>query len=226
MSFSAHAAPRAARPRAGQTGPEGHQGQVAAACYRGPARHDRGAARPSTRSVTGQASAAYLGEMPRRGAKTEPDLFTLPERKRQPAPLPSRPVLLPDDLVSCLRQLADADLERLQSAVVNEVARRGPPTPPLGRASDPTAERERRVRTSAAPRPRDSPSVPVAPAVTAGKANAIRAAFRAGLKPATIARQFGVPQSVVREGTLGKTTILRTAASVWGPATSHDPTQP
>ena len=33
----------------------------------------------------------------------------------------------PDDLVSCLRQLADADLERLQSAVVNEVTRRGPP---------------------------------------------------------------------------------------------------
>jgi hypothetical protein len=150
------------------------------------------AARPSTRRVTGQASAAYLGEMPRRGAKTEPDLFTIPERKTQPAPLPSRPVLLPDDLVSCLRQLADEDLERLQSAVVNEVARRGPPTPPLGRASDPSAERQRRVRISAAPKP-------ASPGVTAGKANAIRAAFRAGLKPATIARQFGVPQPVVRQ---------------------------
>ena len=41
--------------------------------------------------------------MSRRGAKTEPDLFTLPERKIEPAPLPSRPVLLPDDLVSSLR---------------------------------------------------------------------------------------------------------------------------
>ena len=142
--------------------------------------------------MTGQASAAYLCEMPRLGAKTEPDLFTLPERKTRPAPLPSRPVLLPDDLVSCLRQLADADLERLQSAVVNEVARRGAPTPPLGRASDPSDERERRVRTSAAPKP-------ASPGVTAGKANAIRAAFRAGLKPATIARQFGVTQSVVRQ---------------------------
>ena len=39
--------------------------------------------------MTGQSSAAYLGEMPRRGAKTEPDLFTLPERKTRPAPLPS-----------------------------------------------------------------------------------------------------------------------------------------
>ena len=137
----------------------------------------------------------YLGEMSRRDARPEPDLFTLPERKIEPAPLPSRPVLLPDDLVSSLRLLADAELERLQSAVVNEVARRGPPTPPLGRASDPSDERERRVRTISSPQTRQFPSS----GVTAGKANAIRAAFRAGLKPATIARQFGVPQSVVRQ---------------------------
>jgi hypothetical protein len=122
--------------------------------------------------------------------KTEPDLFTLPRRKIEPAPLPSRPVLLPDDLVCSLRLLADAELERLQAAVVNEVARR--PTGPFGLASDPSDERERRVRTSAAPKP-------ASPGITAGKANAIRAAFRAGLKPATIARQFGVPQSVVRQ---------------------------
>src|SRR6188472_2151925 len=110
--------------------------------------------------------------MSRPGAKTEPDLFTLPRRKTQPAPLPNRPVLLPDDLFSCLRQLADADLERLQSAVVNEVTRRGP-SPGVARAT------EREVRPSAAPRPRNSPSVPVAQAVTAGKASAVRAAFRA-----------------------------------------------
>ena len=127
--------------------------------------------------------------MSRPGAKTEHDLFTLPRRKIEPAPLPSRPVLLPDDLVCFLRLLPDAELERLQAAVVNEVARRGPPTP---RASDPSNERERRVRTSAAPKP-------ASPGVTARKANAIRAAFQAGLKPATIARQFGVPQSVVRQ---------------------------
>ena len=78
------------------------------------------AARPSRRRVTGQASAAYLCEMPRRGAKTEPDLFTLPERKTRPALLPSRPVLLPDDLVSSLRQLVDAELERLQAAVIKK----------------------------------------------------------------------------------------------------------
>ena len=126
--------------------------------------------------------------MPRRGAKNEPDLFTLPERNTQPVPLHSRPVLLPDDLVSSLRQLADPELKRLQAAVVNEVARRGLPA----RASDLSDQRERRGRTAAALKP-------ASPGVTAGKANAIRAALRAGLKPATIARQFGVPQSVVRQ---------------------------
>ena len=113
-------------------------------------------ARPSTRRVTGQSSSAYPGEMSRPGAKTEPDLFTLPRRKIEPAPLPSRPVLLPDDLVCSLRLLADAELERLQAAVVNEVARRGPPTPPLGRASDPSDERERRVRNISSPQTGES----------------------------------------------------------------------
>ena len=105
---------------------------------------------------------------------------------------PARGVKIARRNTSSLRQLVDAELERLQAAVVNEVARRGAPTPPLGRASDPSDERERRVRTASAPKP-DSPGV------TARKANAIRAAFRAGLKPATIARQFGVTQSVVRQ---------------------------
>ena len=109
-----------------------------------------------------------------------------------------------DDLVCSLRLLADAELERLQAAVINEVARRGPPTPLSGRASDPSDERERRVRTSAAPKPASS-------GVTAGKSNAIRAAFRAGLKPATIARQFGVPQSVVRQVLQGEVGLKQLA---------------
>ena len=150
--------------------------------------------------MTAQSSLRYLDDMSRRGAKAEPDLFTLPERKGEPAPLASRPLLLPDDLVSSLRLLADADLHRLRAAVAEEVERRGPPT------SGGARERSKQqVRPSAAPgtassrRPRTSASVPAAPAVTAGKASAIRAAFRAGLKPATIARQFGVPQSLVQQ---------------------------
>jgi len=35
--------------------------------------------------------------------------------------------------------------------------------------------------------------------LTRGKVNAVRAAFKAGIKPALIARQFGIPQSDVRK---------------------------
>ena len=36
-------------------------------------------------------------------------------------------------------------------------------------------------------------------AISAGKANLVRAAFRAGVKPNAIARQFGLPYAAVRE---------------------------
>jgi hypothetical protein len=35
--------------------------------------------------------------------------------------------------------------------------------------------------------------------VTRGKLNAVRAAFKAGVKPSQIARQFGLPQTEVRK---------------------------
>ena len=43
-----------------------------------------------------------------------------------------------------------------------------------------------------------TPSKVDADKVPTGKANLIRAAFKAGLKPAAIAREFGISQSVVR----------------------------
>jgi hypothetical protein len=38
-----------------------------------------------------------------------------------------------------------------------------------------------------------------APSLTQGRINAVRAAFKAGVKPSTIARQFGLPLSAVRQ---------------------------
>ena len=87
--------------------------------------------------------------MSRPGAKTEPDLFTLPRRKIEPRLYQagryfSRTIWSVPFV--CWRTPSWSVF------VVNEVARRGPPTPPLAHASDPSDERERRVRTSAAPR--------------------------------------------------------------------------
>jgi hypothetical protein len=38
-----------------------------------------------------------------------------------------------------------------------------------------------------------------APTLTVAKTNAVRAAFMAGVKPSTIARQFGISQAAVRQ---------------------------
>jgi hypothetical protein len=46
---------------------------------------------------------------------------------------------------------------------------------------------------------REKPSNKAAPSLPQGKLNAIRAAFKAGVKPSQIARQFGVSQSDVRK---------------------------
>ena len=54
------------------------------------------------------------------------------------------------------------------------------------------------VTTTRAVRPPMTPSKVDADKVPTGKANLIRAAFKAGLKPAAIAREFGISQSVVR----------------------------
>ena len=90
---------------------------------------------------------------------------------------------LPKDLAGALKHLDDAELDSLLAAVATEAARRGrlPPS------------REKEPQTGPA-RVEDGVG-----ALTLGKLNAVRAAFKAGVKPSAIARQFGVSQSEVRK---------------------------
>jgi hypothetical protein len=72
-------------------------------------------------------------------------------------------------------------------------------------------EAERRGRLSAQQRPKEKfaadakaqthqrPVRDGAGSLTTGKLNAVRAAFKAGVKPSAIARQFGISQSDVRK---------------------------
>ena len=93
--------------------------------------------------------------------------------------VPSRHVL-PADLPNAVRQLDDQELEQLLSAVIAEQKRRG-------KKLSTEISRKRRVEVAAA--------VPL----TQGKLNAVRAAFKAGVTPSRIARQFGISQSDVRK---------------------------
>jgi hypothetical protein len=113
-------------------------------------------------------------------------------RKTTPSsagPKDSSRFLLPSDLANSLRYLEDSELQRLQVAVDAEVARRKRDTS-KGRAD------EASTSSPTAPRPSRIEAGRIAE-IPEGKANLIRASFDAGLKPATMARTFGVSVSLV-----------------------------
>jgi hypothetical protein len=133
-----------------------------------------------------------------RTPSTTPDLFsTVPAREFSSAsespPPPntntaaaeattlSLPYVLPKDLPQALAQLQNQELNRLLSAVLTEAKRRG------GKLSE-AAENSHMQQVE-----------PAALTLPSGKLNAVRAAFKAGIKPTQIARQFGISQADVRK---------------------------
>jgi hypothetical protein len=128
----------------------------------------------------------------------EPKLFSSWEREPSSSPpveqssatrtetetaRPARHVL-PQDLNTAIQQLDDQELDRLVLVALAERSRRK--EPPLLEES----QRNQRAEADAAPLPR-------------GKLNAVRAAFKAGVSPARIAREFGLSQSDVRKALAG-----------------------
>jgi hypothetical protein len=89
--------------------------------------------------------------------------------------------ILPADLPKAVKQLDDQELDRLLAAVLAEQKRRGRKL----LASDESSSK-RKVEATDVP-------------LTQGKLNAVRAAFKAGVTPSRIARQFGISQSDVRK---------------------------
>jgi len=88
-------------------------------------------------------------------------------------------------LPEAIKQLEDRELDKLLTAVLAEQKRRGRNLP----VSDESASK-RRAEALAVP-------------LTQGKLNAVRAAFKAGVTPSRIARQFGISQSDVRKAIRG-----------------------
>ena len=123
-------------------------------------------------------SSASLREAPSPGAKPPRQA---PSNKEFPAAASSPQYLLPKDLSNGIKQLTDQEFDRLLAAVLTEQKRRGKKLPVSRKAS------------------RKPPVQESGPRSTLAKLNAVRAAFKAGVTPSRIARQFGISRADVRK---------------------------
>ena len=138
-----------------------------------------------------------------------PDLFPGERVSNRSADIPAggtvvrrpRQLVLPTNLSKSIKYLDDRELDRLLVAAIDEAKRRGRPQTShapgrtrMGIGSD-EANPKRSRSTSLS---RHSKIGPASAPLTQGRINAVRAAFRAGITPARIARQFGLSQADVR----------------------------
>ena len=151
-----------------------------------------------------------------RGEQPTPDLFST-EMVRDGSPSPTSPIpatqpradassqrhVLPKNLRKAVKHLSDGELDLLHAAILEEMERRGRLPP-----SNQTTNRSSRTDKSSHGRQEVAATI----SLTRGQVNAVRAAFKAGIKPSVIARQFRISQSDVRK-------VLASDATVRGGAT-------
>jgi hypothetical protein len=132
--------------------------------------------------------------------RTAPDLFPTGSASALPAPkaaIESEPprYVLPKNLHNAVKHLSDHELDLMHAAILEELKRRG--RTPQGVETD-------------LPVPPDLTKIQSPPTKTAklnaaeislsrGQLNAVRSAFKAGITPSRIAREFGIPLSDVRQ---------------------------
>jgi hypothetical protein len=109
--------------------------------------------------------------------------------------------ILPVDLPNAIKRLDDQEFDRLLSALIDEQKRRVKMPP--GVETDLRTLRHRfDIHTDFKKKSPPSEKRKIAEIespLTIGQVNAVRAAFKAGITPSRIARQFGLSQSNVRE---------------------------
>jgi hypothetical protein len=149
-----------------------------------------------------------------RTQQATPDLFsTAPVGETSPSATkpvasaaPERRHVLPKDLPNAVKHLSDEELDRLIAASLEEAKRRG--RAPAGIQTEESVAK----RSSGTD---DRRQGELAVSLTRGQINAVRAAFKAGIKPSLIARQFGISQSDVRK-VLASDTAARRALNEGG----------
>jgi hypothetical protein len=123
-------------------------------------------------------------------ATKQADLFALQPTAESASSLTDadlRRIRLPSDLSASLKYVDNDELARLREAISSEINRRGLSLPQAKPAAAPD---HRSVENKKEREPREIP---------AGKVSLIHASFRAGLKPAAIARSLRMSQSLVRD---------------------------
>ena len=140
-----------------------------------------------------------------------PDLFSTGKfdgspSNNQPEARPGRlspRAALPKDLQRAIRYLEDRELDWLLRAATEEAKRRGRPMPMAeARPTNTPAASSEPIPKQTKPPGRSTRQRQIgvaAAALTKGQVNAVRAAFKAGVTPPRIARQFGLSQSQVRK---------------------------
>ena len=143
-----------------------------------------------------------------------PDLFSTDRDASPPRPKSSTPKatpksapqrhILPKNLRSAVKNLSDGELDLMHAAILEEMKRRGRLPPgvetdlrSLGHRLNVRPDLPLK-RTSARNQPQRRPVDIAEVSLTRGQLNAVRAAFKAGITPSRIARQFGISQSNVR----------------------------
>jgi len=147
-----------------------------------------------------------------RGEQASSDLFSTsvardtspppPATEATAEPAPQRHVL-PKNLPNAVKHLNDKELDLLHAATLEEMKRRGRLRPSVGADSAQSSrhplgsQTKRLLPTNKTPHRRQA-DIPET-SLTRGQINAVRAAFKAGITPARISRQFGISQSNVRK---------------------------
>jgi hypothetical protein len=135
-----------------------------------------------------------------RNRQATPDLFSTDmvreassPPKKQVSPAQAQRHVLPKDLPNAVKHLTDGELDLLIAAAVDEAKRRGR-FPPSIQPNTPDGSIPKRSPS------KDKRRAELATvSLTRGQVNAVRAAFKAGITPSRIARQFGISQSDVRK---------------------------
>ena len=149
-----------------------------------------------------------------RDEQPSPDLFSADAARDTSLP-PSKPPatevgvepptqrhVLPKNLHNAVEHLNDEELNLLHAATLEEMKRRGTSPPSTG-ADSAQPHQSRNLVTKRPPPKNKMPHQRQANiaevTLTIGQVNAVRAAFKAGITPTRIARQFGISQSNVRK---------------------------